>query len=52
MAMKIVEYDKWCESCKHYKLEESEDPCHDCLADPFNNDSHKPVNWEENKSQN
>lgn len=51
MAMKIVEFDKWCSTCKHSSKEEHEDPCHECLDEGFNMDSHKPVNWEEDKSQ-
>lgn len=51
MAKKIVEYDVWCEKCKHVDKAEHEDPCHDCLNEPFNDDSHKPVNWEKIKSQ-
>ena len=27
----------------HFKLAEHEDPCHDCLNEPVNDDSRKPV---------
>lgn len=50
MALKIVEYDVWCSQCKHDSKLESEDPCCDCLNLPANEDSHKPVYFEENKS--
>lgn len=32
--------------CKHHGLEESKDPCNDCLAEPSNTNSHKPMNYE------
>lgn len=44
---KIVEFEKYCPKCKNYELAESEDPCFDCLAEPVNVDSHKPVRFEE-----
>ncbi len=46
---KEVYFYKYCKSCKHYKLEESEDPCHTCLATAANVNSHKPVCYEENE---
>lgn len=46
---KLVTFDKWCEKCKHYDKKESEDPCWDCLCNPVNVYSHKPVKWEEKK---
>lgn len=48
---KEVYFNEYCESCEHCDLEESEDPCHDCLSTPMNINSHKPVHWEENNSQ-
>ena len=44
---KIVDFHKYCGSCKHFDKKESEDPCYDCLAESTNTDSHKPVKWEE-----
>ncbi len=45
------------ETCEHKKMEalgylpepimaESKDPCNDCLAEPSNTNSHKPMNYE------
>jgi len=45
---KFVEFDKYCDTCKHYKEDEA-DPkskCFDCLMTPVNVDSHKPVHYE------
>lgn len=42
---KEVYFDQYCKSCKHHGLEESKDPCNDCLAEPSNTNSHKPMNY-------
>lgn len=47
MATKEVYFDKYCPNCKHCEKSESEDPCYECLEDGWNNDSHKPVKFEE-----
>lgn len=44
---KFVEFSTYCHTCKHEDKKESEDPCYDCLDNPTNIDSHKPVNWEQ-----
>ena len=45
----FVEYDKYCKTCKFRdkKDEKGEDPCNDCLDNPINRDSRKPVNYKE-----
>lgn len=45
-GMKLVEYDKYCKTCIHKKKKESEDPCWNCLCQPANVESHKPIHWE------
>lgn len=44
---KEVYFDQYCKKCKHKDLPEIEDPCDDCLAEPVNSYSHKPVYFEE-----
>lgn len=46
-GMKEVYFDKYCKTCEHSKLGESEKPCDECLGEPVNLYSHKPVKWEE-----
>jgi len=46
---KEVYYDQYCSRCLHRELEEDDEPCRDCLDEPVNVYSHKPVYWEENK---
>lgn len=43
----MVEFMKYCETCKHNKLPEHYDPCNDCLDSPVNMNSMKPVYYEE-----
>ena len=47
--VKLVEFNSWCERCKHYDKDEADDPCFDCLCDPVNVASHKPTKFEEAK---
>lgn len=42
----IVDFNKYCKTCKHNKKMEYEDPCDECLDCPTNEDSTRPVKWE------
>ena len=44
--LKEVRFDKYCESCKYKELKDILDPCNDCLDEPVNIDSEKPVYYE------
>ena len=44
---KEVYFDQYCKTCEHKDLPESEDPCFDCLEEPTNFESHKPVHYKE-----
>lgn len=46
-GIKEVYFDQYCKTCKHEKLKQTENPCYDCLNEPYNENSHKPVYWEE-----
>lgn len=46
-VFKEVYFDKYCKKCKHCELEDLEDPCNECLTNPVNTYSHKPVKFEE-----
>ena len=43
---KEVYFHEYCPTCKHRDKSESEDPCWDCLDQPWNEHSHKPIFWE------
>lgn len=47
MNQKEVYFDQWCPKCKHQAVDETKDPCNECLDYSWNEDSHKPVNFEE-----
>ena len=47
MADKEVYFNQYCQTCKHETKSESDIPCDNCLEEPSNEDSHKPVYWEE-----
>ena len=44
---KEVDFKTYCKTCEHKDLEEKFDPCNDCLAEPMNANSDKPVYWKE-----
>lgn len=46
---KEVYFNTYCIKCKHKNLDEWLDPCHECLSNPSNINSHKPVKFEEVK---
>ena len=46
--MKEVRFDTWCRRCVHWDKAESQDPCYDCLDNPVNAYSKKPVYFEDN----
>lgn len=48
---KIVEFDKYCEKCRFKDKKESDEPCHECLIYPVNENSKKPVKFEEKKEE-
>ena len=44
---KFVNFHYWCEKCKHFEKDEKDLPCRECLDEPVNQNSTKPVRWEE-----
>lgn len=43
---KFVNFDEYCETCKYRDILEEVEPCFECLTEPVNEYSHKPVKWE------
>ena len=44
---KIVRFDKYCQTCRNKdKDPEQKDICHECLSEPTNLMSEKPINYE------
>ena len=44
---KFVEFQDYCHKCKHKDVPETDDPCNECLTEPVNYYTHRPVNYEE-----
>lgn len=44
--LKEVYYCDYCDTCKHRDVEETEEPCNECLTTPVNLWSHKPIKYE------
>lgn len=44
---KEVYFDKYCKTCRYSKVKDKDEPCNECLDNPINLNSHRPVNWEE-----
>lgn len=42
---KEVYFHEYCKTCKHCDVEDTKDPCNECLGEPANLHSHKPVNY-------
>lgn len=44
---KFVEFDKYCDTCKYKECKdiEGEEPCNECLDNPINDYSKKPINY-------
>lgn len=49
---KLVEFDKWCSSCKFKDKSSTAEPCDSCLSVPARESSHKPEYWQEGKKSN
>lgn len=50
MATKEVYFNEYCPKCEHYSKSEAEDPCYDCLAQGWNEDSHKPIMFKDKEN--
>ena len=44
---KEVYFGQYCSLCKYKDCSEENDPCDECLSNPVNASSHKPVKYEE-----
>lgn len=42
---KEVYFWEYCPTCRYKKKGGNEEPCNECLANPSNVNSHKPVKW-------
>ena len=48
---KEVYYGEYCKACKHFDVDDADEPCNECLSNPINLHSHKPVKFEEKEKK-
>lgn len=48
---KEVYFHEYCKLCNYKDLDESKDPCNECLTEPVNANSHKPVCFKEKEEK-
>ena len=44
--MRIVRFDIFCKQCKHEKVDDTKDPCDECLSEPGRVDDRRPLYFE------
>lgn len=49
---KIVDFKKYCETCKYREVKEVEDPCNECLDNSVNQHTSRPVKYEPEEEKN
>ena len=50
-GFKEVYFHNYCKSCKHKPVKDTDEPCNECLSEPINLYSHKPVKYEEKENK-
>lgn len=48
---RLVEFGEYCSTCKYEKTEEKDEPCCECLDNPTNIHTNKPIKWVEGKKK-
>lgn len=43
----MVRYDLWCNKCKHKDIKENDEPCEECLSNPINLNTERPICFKE-----
>lgn len=49
-AYKEVYFDQYCKKCKHEKVACIDEPCYECLNEPTNLNTHRPVKYEKKET--
>ena len=50
-GFKEARFDKYCKTCKNRETKETDDPCNECLNNPVNLYSHKPMKYEKDEKE-
>jgi hypothetical protein len=43
---KEVYFHRYCKTCQHEKVEDTDEPCDECMSEPINLNTHRPVKYE------
>lgn len=46
-----VHFNEYCSRCKYKDVKEPNDPCEECLSNPTNLGTHRPVKYEPKKKE-
>ena len=46
-SYKEVYFHEYCKTCKNRNVANTEEPCDECLSEPTNLNTHRPVKYEE-----
>ena len=49
---KEVYFNEYCDTCKYSDVDDVKDPCNECLGEPANLHSHKPVYYVADEKKN
>ena len=49
-AYKEVYFNEYCKKCANEKVKDTDTPCAECLNEPLNWNTHKPVKYEEKET--
>lgn len=41
-----VEYWNYCDTCKYKDLDDTQEPCNECLGNPITENTSKPIKYE------
>lgn len=48
-AYKEVYFGEYCKKCEYRDRNDTDEPCNECLGEPLNWNTHRPVKYEEKK---
>ena len=50
-SYKEVYFHEYCKTCKYKDLSEKDEPCAECISEPVNLDTHRPVRYEKKETK-
>ena len=48
---RIVDFGEYCATCKYENTKEADEPCRECLENPTNIYTDKPIKWVEDEKK-